>query len=91
MAMTETITKCRKVIHTTSSNNDDELNDCIEACLADLQQCGIECDETNPSILYCIKMYCRANFEPDLDVARECQSRYNDQKSHLMMTEGFGL
>lgn len=87
----QTIQKLKTNKRFSHSLLDDEINDQIEACLADLKVCGIaEPDETDALILAALKLWFRANFTSDTDEAAKYIDRYNAQKACLMMAEGYG-
>jgi len=70
---------------------DAELEEQIEACLADLAVCGIaDPDETDPLILGAIKLWCRREFTDDTDAAAAYLKRYDAQKGCLQMAAGYG-
>lgn len=70
---------------------DEDLEDSIEACLADLAICGVKAptpddpQETDPLILNAIKLYCKKEYTDDTAKAAEYQKRYDALKSSLMM------
>ena len=70
---------------------DEDVADTIEACLADLQVCGIaEPDTDDPLILNAVKLFCRASYTDDTEKASAYMERYNSMKSCLMMAAGYG-
>ena len=70
---------------------DDDIQSNIEACLADLEVCGIVFAETaDPLILNAIKLYCRSIYTDDPVKGAEYLRRYDALKSCLMMAEGYG-
>jgi hypothetical protein len=63
----------------------------IDACLADLEVCGvIYADVTDPLIVNAVKLYCRSTNTDDPAKAAEWLRRYEALKSCLMMAEGYG-
>lgn len=70
---------------------DSDIDEQIDACLADLKVCGIvEPDENDALILAAIKLWCRANYTDDTVKASDYLKRYDAQKACLMMAEGYG-
>ena len=68
---------------------DDDIQSNIEACLADLEVCGIVFAETaDPLILNAVKLYCRSIYTDDPGKGAEYLRRYEALKSCLMMAEG---
>lgn len=73
------------------SQLDDDIRDTAQACLADLEACGIaEPDANDPLILNVLKLWCRANYTDDTVKAAAYMERYNSFKGSLMMAEGYG-
>ena len=64
---------------------DDDLDDTISACLADLKVCGVRASSSDPLILNAIKLYCRKEYTDDPAKAAAYQERYDSLKSCLMM------
>lgn len=70
---------------------DDDLADTVQACLKDLEICGIkEPDTSDPAILNAIKLFCKVAYVDDTDKAAAYQARYDALKSCLMMADGYG-
>jgi hypothetical protein len=78
--------KIKNNLRISHSSLDDDLNDTIRACLADLQVCGVKKDASDPLILNAVKLYRRKEFTDDTSKAAEYQLRYDALKSSLMMT-----
>lgn len=77
-----------RIVHTAL---DTDINDQINACLGDLNICGIaEPDETDPTILSAIKLFCRASYTDDTTKASAYLQRYDALKATLMMAEDYG-
>lgn len=75
---------------------DDDLNDTISACLADLRVCGIlpalaaeDKAELDPLIMNAVKLYCKAEFTDEPAKAASYATRYDKLKSCLMMAKGY--
>ncbi len=70
---------------------DDDLTDTIEACLADLEICGVkDPKQSDKLILNAVKLFCKAAYTDDTGKAAAYQARYDALKSCLMMAEGYG-
>lgn len=70
---------------------DSDIQEQIDACLADLRVCGIEePEEGDPMILAIIKLWCRKEYTDDTTKAAAYQQRYDSMKACLMMAEGYG-
>lgn len=91
MATTETVGKIKTALRIRHDKLDGDVADMIDACLADLEICGIvQPDEADAIILSAIKLYCRANFEDDTQRAADFQKRYDALKGCLMVASGYG-
>ena len=75
---------------------DEDVDDNIVACLADLRVVGVLAEkldasqELDPLILSAVKMYCKKEYTDDPDKAARFQAGYDSLKSSLMMAEGYG-
>ena len=70
---------------------DEDIQADIDACLADLEVCGVVHAGTDDAlILSAVKLYCRANYTDDPVKSAEWLRRYEQQKACLMMAEGYG-
>ena len=85
------LSKVKTTLRISHNALDDDLADCISACLKDLNVCGVQApvpddpQETDPLILNAVKLYCRAEFTDDTGKAADYMARYNALKSCLMM------
>lgn len=90
------LSKVKTTLRISHNALDDDLADCISACLKDLSVCGVQApvhddpqetdpQETDPLILNAVKLYCRAEFTDDTGKAADYMARYNALKSCLMM------
>ena len=81
--------KVKAVLGITVEDYDGELNDLIDAAMADLGLAGItdSDDITSPLIIRAIDTFCRMNFGAPDDYDRLLAS-YEMQKSQLMMATG---
>lgn len=83
--------KVKAGIRRTHDKLDDDLQGDIDACLADLEVCGIVyADVSDPLIVNAVKLYCRSTNTDDPAKAAEWLRRYEALKSCLMMAEGYG-
>ena len=83
--------KIKAGIRRTHDKLDDDLQGDIDACLADLEVCGIVyADVTDPLIVNAVKLYCRSTNTDDPAKAAEWLRRYESLKACLMMAEGYG-
>lgn len=75
---------------------DEDIEDTITACLADLRVCGILASKTSASedtdalILNAVKLFCKANYTDDPAKAARYQAGYDALKACLQMAEGYG-
>lgn len=91
MATPEILEKIKLSLRISHNALDADLEDLINACLADLQVCGIpEPDPNDALILNAVKLYVRAHYIDDTGKGDSYMTRYNDLKSCLMMAEGYG-
>ena len=69
---------------------DADINDLIEACIADLITNGIRADvmTDDPLVLMDIKTYCRAHFQSPADHDRLIAA-YDAQKGHLQLSRAY--
>jgi hypothetical protein len=91
MAFDDTLSKIKLALRTSHNKLDEDIQADIEACVADLEVCGIiHPDESDPLIFNAIKLYCRSLYTDDTAKAAEWLRRYNELKACLMMAEGYG-
>ena len=75
---------------------DEDVQDTIDSCLADLRLCGVReskldlIQEPDPLILNAVKLYCKQAYTDDPVKAARYQGGYDALKSCLMMAEGYG-
>ena len=87
----DTITKIKLALRVSHTKLDDDIQADIDACMADLQVCGItHAGEEDPLIFNAIKLLCRSLYTDDPAKAAAYLARYNEQKASLMMAEGYG-
>ena len=83
--------KVKAGIRRTHDKLDDDLQGDIDACLADLEVCGIVfADVSDPLIVNAVKLYCRSTNTDDPAKAAMWLERYEALKACLMMAEGYG-
>ena len=73
----------------THSKLDSDIQDNINACLADLRRVGVATiDELDPHIIKCVKLYCRwqYNFEDQADRYRDA---YKALRNGLSLHTGY--
>lgn len=86
----ELLNKVKKNLRISHSVLDEDLTDTIEACLKDLDICGVKAPAaTDPLILNAVKLYCKAAYTDDTVKAAAYMDRYNSMKASLMMAEGY--
>lgn len=68
---------------------DEEINDLINAALADLAAAGITSqDEEDPLIIRAVVTFCRANFGSPTDYDK-MKASYDEQKAMMQMATGY--
>ena len=68
---------------------DGEVQDLIDAALADLGIAGVDSsDSTDALIVQAVKTYCRAHFKSPADYDR-LKAAYDEQKAQLMTATGY--
>ena len=83
--------KIKTALRINHSKLDEDIQSDIDACLTDLEVCGIVFAETaDPLILNAVKLYCRSVYTDDPAKGAEYLRRYEALKSCLMMAEGNG-
>ena len=68
---------------------DEDIQSDIDACLKDLEVCGVAANKEDPLILSAVKLWCKAAYTDDPVKAAAYQERYNAQKACLMMASGY--
>ena len=87
-----TLTDARKALRLTSTTMDGELEALIYAGAADLKTAGvIEPEDNAASYLYdqALRMYLRANFEPDAPEAGKCLEIYRSLKETMKLSGSY--
>ena len=88
---TDTLNKIKLALRISHSKLDEDIQADIEACLADLEACGIVYATTNDPLIYnAVKLWCRSLYTDDPAKGAEYLRRYESLKASLMMAEGYG-
>ena len=83
------LNKVKLALRITTTAFDSELNDLIDAALADLGLAGVTTlNETDPLIIRAVTTYCRVHFGHPDDYER-LKASYDEQKAQLMMATGY--
>lgn len=86
-----TLEKIKLAIRRAHNKLDADLQDEIDAGLADLKMHGIiYAGEEDPLILNAIKLWCRSLNTDDVAKAAEYRERYETLRSCLSIAEGYG-
>ncbi len=94
--MDELLSKIKTSLRISHTALDEDVQDTIDACLADLRVCGVRAEkldtsaEMDPLILNAVKLYCKKEYTDDPVKAARYQGGYDALKSCLMMAEGYG-
>lgn len=75
--------KVKLALRLSSNAFDSEINDLIDAALADLDIGGVLVDVSDPLTVRAVITYCRANFGSPADYDR-LKASYDEQKAQLM-------
>lgn len=86
-----TVNKVKDFIRIKHNLLDSEINDNINAAIADLASVDVENPENDPLILNAIKLYCKSCAITDAEESAKWLSRYEDLKASLMTKSGYGL
>lgn len=82
--------KIKLALRISHSALDEDIKADIDACLADLEVCGVVfADTTDALILNAVKLWCRSIYTDDPVKGAEWLRRYESLKSCLMMAEGY--
>lgn len=86
-----TLEKIKQSLRISHSKLDEDVQADIDACLTDLQVCGvIYADESDPLVFNAIKLWCRSLYTDDTAKGAEYLRRYESLKACLMVAEGYG-
>ena len=92
----ELLSKIKTSLRISHTALDEDVQDTIIACLADLRMCGVQenkldaTKELDPLVLNAVKMYCKKEYTDDPAKATRYQGGYDALKACLMMAEGYG-
>lgn len=87
----DTLSKVKRALRISHNKLDEDIQDDITACLADLKTCGIaEPKEEDPLILKAIKLYCLGHLTDDVTKSAEYLRLYDHHKGFLMSAKGYG-
>lgn len=88
---TDTLNKIKLALRTSHNKLDEDIQADIDACLLDLQVCGVVyAMEADPLVYNAIKLWCRSLYTDDPAKGAEYMQRYEKLKACLMMAEGYG-
>lgn len=93
MANIATFMKIKTTLRISHNKLNEDINDDIDACIADLRVVGItgrNATEDDPLIYNAIKLWCRSLYTDDPVKAAEWLKRYEALKACLQMAEGYG-
>lgn len=85
-----TIADVKPVLRVTASAMDAEIQDLIDAGLADLSLSGVDTTTVDPLIKRAVIVYCKAHFGYDNPDADRFMRSYEMLKSHLSLSEDYG-
>lgn len=94
--MATLLEKVKQNIRRSHNKLDEDLQDQIDACLADLKTVGIVesklevSEDMDALIVNAVKLFCKAENADDPNKGAEYMRRYEALKSCLMMAEGYG-
>lgn len=81
--------KVKLALRVTTTAFDSEINDLIDAALADLGLAGVTNQEqTDPLVIRAVTTYCRANFGQPEDY-EHMKAAYDEQKAQLRTATGY--
>lgn len=83
--------KVRLALRITTTAFDSELEDLIDAALADLGIAGVtERSETDPLVIRAVTTYCKAHFgSPEANDYDRLKAAYDEQKAQLRTATGY--
>ncbi|HBM74712.1 MAG TPA: DNA-packaging protein [Clostridiaceae bacterium] len=83
------IDKIKLALRIDDNSLDEDIQDTIDAAIADLRLCGIlesKIVETDPLILRAIKTFCKAEFSVDEKEAERYRESYDMIRNHLALS-----
>lgn len=85
--------KAKAVLDITTNDFNDEIEDLVDAALADLGIAGVEPDwvsDADPLIIRAVLTYVKVNFgEPSDTTYSRLKASYDEQKAALQMSTGY--
>ena len=94
--MSELLAKVKESLRISHDKLDADIQDTIDASLADLKACGILEKKLDPAkgldplILNAVKLYCKHEYTDDTVKAARYQEGYDNLKGFLQNAEGYG-
>ena len=70
MVSKELLSTLRHAVRVTSEKADEEINELVESCRAELKLAGVYGDEKDPLYLQAVRLYCKAHYGYDGDTDR---------------------
>lgn len=84
------IDKIRNAVRVDGTDLDEDIEDLISACKADLALSGVvNIKDEDPLIIQAIKTYTKANFDVDNPDHEKYIASYQSLKTHLSLTEEY--
>lgn len=83
------IDKVRTSLKIDDNSQDEDIQDTIDAAIADLKLCGVlesKIIETDPLIIRAIKTFCKSEFSTDEKEANRYREAYEMVRNHLSMS-----
>lgn len=91
MANDNLLLKIKTALRITHTKLDEDIQSDIDACLADLEVCGVQFAPTSDPLIYnAVKLWCRSLYTDDQVKAAAYMDRYEKLKACLMIAEGYG-
>lgn len=88
---TDTLQKIKLALRISHTKLDEDIQADIDACLADLEACGVVYAAVSDPLIYnAVKLWCRSLYTDDPAKGAEYLRRYDNLKACLMMAEGYG-
>ena len=83
--------KIRETLRITHNKLDNEIQDMIDACKNDMIISGIsKIDEEDPLVLQAIKVYCKREYESDMNKRDRYDLAYDSIIKHMGLTKEYG-
>lgn len=86
------IDKVRNTLKMDDSSLDEDIQDTIDAAIADLKLCGVvesKIDETDPLIIRAVKIFCKAEMTADDKEAVRFRESYEMIRNHLSLSTDY--